>query len=218
MPGQEKLDEKHAVRGATLIELIVVVAIIGILAAVALPILGDYIRDARLSEAVTNVQGIIEAEHTYFTRFQRFTESLGWCPADLPDPGESKLWPAEADLSTDCEDGDGWALLSWKPDDAVAFRYRVFTAYDANGAKIYHPIDNAPDDMNDVNTFAVDWEEEINSDPDGDPNTDDMMPWCAVEAQADTDGDGVEVHIRANSYNNRHYRHPNPDADGVNTW
>ena len=63
-------------------------------------------------------------------------------------------------------------MLGWRPDDSIAFRYRVFTAYDNTGAKVYHPGQaSPPPNMNGtpggVDTFAVNWSE-LNDDLDGD--------------------------------------------------
>lgn len=52
--------------GFTLIELMIVVAIVGILASVALPAYGDYIRRARLPEAFTNLSDLRVKMEQYY--------------------------------------------------------------------------------------------------------------------------------------------------------
>ena len=183
-------------KGATLIELMVAVAIVGILAAIGIPILTDYVKESRLSEATTNIQGILEAEQGYFLRLQRYTGPLILCPTSLPAAkGMSQLWD-------NCNDA-GWIELGWSPEGAIFFQYQVFSLYDAAGTRANLPTNV----LTNPSTWGVDWAAELGN------NLDTIQPWCAVQAIADTDGDAKTVFFRGNSYNQKIYRSPNPDTE-----
>jgi prepilin-type N-terminal cleavage/methylation domain-containing protein len=197
----------RARQGMTLVELVIAVAIVGLLAAVAVPALIGYIKDARLNEAVTNIQGILAAEEAYFARFDRYTYDLGYCPPALPADGQnSRIWP---DPWTSCNapagSGHGWVLLGWEPDGAVRFRYRVFSHNDGAGDIMRVPGAVLPE----PNTWGVDWVAE------GFVAGPRYQPWCAVEAEGDTDDDGEPVLFRGNSYNKKIFRH---STVGHDTW
>ena len=51
-PGDRRANERARVAGFTLVELMIVVAIIGVLAAIAIPAFSRYVRKARTAEAV----------------------------------------------------------------------------------------------------------------------------------------------------------------------
>lgn len=182
--------------GATLIELMVAVAIVGILAAIAIPILSDYVKESRMSEVVTNIQGILESEQAYFLRLQRYSGPLPICPPSPPgQAGSTQLW-----VVGDCD--SGWAELGWNPDGPICFQYQVFSLYNASGERT-----TLPASLPDPTLWGVDWSFEFSNDL----NT--IQPWCAVQAVADTDGDGKQVFFRGNSYNQKIYRSPNPDTE-----
>ena len=70
-------------KGFTMIELMVVVVIVGILAAIAIPLYGKYIKNARVSEGTGRIGEIV-------------TAAKAWAQEHQDDDG-NPVWPSDAD-------------------------------------------------------------------------------------------------------------------------
>src|SRR5262245_6143058 len=106
---------KRSRAGFTLIELMIVVAIVGILAAIAVPNFIRFQMRSKVSEATTNLAAIRVAELSISAADGTFLPALKSPVGDALLSGERRPWI----------DNGGFDELSWSPEGQPYFNYHV---------------------------------------------------------------------------------------------
>ncbi len=105
--------------GFSLMEVMIVVVIIGILAALAYPNLEKYLKRARQTEAKTNLSAIYTAQKIYFTLHQSYAEDINELDLSLAqgDPytftiqeASASTFKAQAEGNIDDDALDTWTI------------------------------------------------------------------------------------------------------------
>jgi type IV pilus assembly protein PilA len=102
--------------GFTLVELMIVVAIIGILAAIAVPSFVKMQWRAKRAEVPSNVDGIKTAQIAYDAAFDQFVTQTALHPTTTAGKAP-RQWPVGSNFDT----------LGWTPDGEVRGQYKVST-------------------------------------------------------------------------------------------
>ena len=119
----QKLRGKKGTKGFTLIELMIVVAIIGILAAIAIPNFLTYQKKSKTSEAKTCIGGIKTSQLSFAAE----KDHHAVCAKLGGTPNTSKAeWPAAGSCG-------GFDSIGWRPAGDVYFNYECTTGADSSG-------------------------------------------------------------------------------------
>ena len=139
--------------GFTLIELMIVVAIIGILAAIAIPAFINYVKRSKTSEAPANLKAMFTGASGLYNRGQSAQALIGRGAATAnstrchtlnlttmnlggtaSDQKHTLNWPANPASSID---SDGFAALNWQVSDPLYYVYSVTST--GNGSTMVSP-------------------------------------------------------------------------------
>lgn len=102
--------------GFSLIELVIAVAIIGVLASVAIPSFLRFKLRSNSAEAIVNLASIGKSQTSYFSEFGSYVSVASPVPGTAP--GAIRVpWPAVS----------GFDALGWRPEGAVLFQYVATT-------------------------------------------------------------------------------------------
>jgi type IV pilus assembly protein PilA len=131
-------------RGFTLIELMIVVAIIGILAAVAIPAFMKYIRRSKTVEATMNIRKLFDSSVAYYEGEHSDTSNAILAkqfPASIgPSPGIGNTCcggtggKCKPDPSNFQDAGGSWAALNFSVDDPFYYVYQYVSNGQDTGA------------------------------------------------------------------------------------
>lgn len=121
----------HPRAAFTLIELMVVVAIIGVLAAIALPAFSVYVRKSRSAEATTNLSAMFKGAAAYYTRelASRGASATASGACTVPSTaGTTPVTPGAQKQRADFSTVSQYQAFAFSTPDPVFFAYGITSA------------------------------------------------------------------------------------------
>jgi len=111
--------------GFTLVELMIVVVILGILAAVAIPAFSRYVKRSKTSEATENINGIYNGEVTYYNRSPELNgnPSAQFIATSAQPSTVPHMQKAQGVFT-----GSDWTSVGYASDKALYYSYQAFAA------------------------------------------------------------------------------------------
>ena len=141
-------------KGFTLVELMITVAILGVLAAVAIPAYSNYINRAKQSDAIIGLKAAQMAQEQYFSENGEYCSTINWLPGFNDDNDKS-------DYKDDGDTGDAmyvkgedYYVLSVRPGSVSATSFVLEAVRSFNGANTDRWI---------IDQSMIDPEEDLNA-------------------------------------------------------
>jgi len=116
-----KRSMKKVLAGFTLVELMIVVVILGILAAVAIPAFTRYVKRSKTSEATGNISKIYQGEVSYFN--QSSEQSIASFATAAATPSAAPTASKYVAQPTNFTSNSGWSAIGFSVDSPLYYQY-----------------------------------------------------------------------------------------------